>query len=53
MAHYEHLPIYKAALDLTVHLEKLEAEFSRNHTYTLDTEMRQGWFVNLVEMGSR
>ena len=23
MAHHEHLPIYKAALDMTVHFEKL------------------------------
>jgi hypothetical protein len=42
MARYEHLPIYKAALDLTVHLEKLVAGFSRYHKYTLGTEMRDG-----------
>ena len=42
MARYEHLPIYKAALDLTVHLEKLVAGFSRHHKYTLGTEMREG-----------
>lgn len=41
MARYEHLPIYKAALDLTVHLEKLVAGFSRYHKYTLGTEMRE------------
>jgi len=35
MARYEHLPIYTAALDLTVHLEKLVAGFSRYHKYTL------------------
>ena len=35
MARYEHLPIYKAALDLTVHLEKLVAGFSRYHKYTI------------------
>jgi hypothetical protein len=29
MARYEHLPIYKAALDLTVHFEKVVAGFSR------------------------
>jgi len=29
MARYEHLPIYKAALDLTVHLERVVAGFSR------------------------
>ena len=38
MARHEHLPIYKAALDLTVHFEKLEAGFSRYHKYTLGTE---------------
>jgi hypothetical protein len=27
MARYEHLPIYKAALDLTVHLERVVAGF--------------------------
>jgi len=29
MARYEHLPIYKAALDLTVHFERVVAGFSR------------------------
>ena len=42
MARYEHLPIYKAALDLTVHLEKLVAGFSRHHKYRQGTEMREG-----------
>lgn len=28
MARHEHLPIYKAALDMTVHFEKLVAGFS-------------------------
>lgn len=42
MARHEHLPIYKAALDLTVHLEKVVAGFSRYHKYTLGTELRQG-----------
>jgi len=37
MARYEHLPIYKAPLDLTVHMEKLVAGFSRYHKYTLGT----------------
>ena len=41
MARYEHLPIYKAALDMTVHFEKLVAGFSRYHKYTLGTELRQ------------
>lgn len=42
MARYEHLPIYKAALDLTMHMEKLAAGFSRYHKYTLGTELRSG-----------
>ena len=29
MARYEHLPIYKAALDMTVHFERPVAGFSR------------------------
>ena len=40
MARFEHLPIYKAALDLTVQLELLVAGFSRYHKYTLGSEMR-------------
>lgn len=41
MARHEHLPIYKAALDMTVHFEKLVAGFSRYHKYTLGTELRE------------
>ena len=41
MARYEHLPIYKAALDMPVHFEKLVAGFSRYHKYTLGTELRE------------
>lgn len=40
MARYEHLPIYKDALALAVHLEKVVAGFSRYHKYTLGTELR-------------
>jgi hypothetical protein len=40
MARYEHLPIYKKALDLAVHFEKTVAGFSRYHKYTLGTEIR-------------
>jgi len=50
MARYEHLPIYKAALDLTVHLEKLVAGFSRYHKYTLGTEMREGSRALLMQV---
>ena len=53
MARYEHLPIYKQAMDVAVHFEKLVAGFcelslrgipanpgSRYHKYTLGTELR-------------
>ena len=40
MARYEHLPIYKAALDAAVHFEQVVAGFSRYHKYTLGSEMR-------------
>jgi|SRR5882724_1070223 len=42
MARYDHLPIYRAAFDLAVHLEKLVRQFSRYHKYTLGTELRDG-----------
>jgi hypothetical protein len=41
MARHEHLPIYKAALDRTVHFEKLVAGFSPYHKYTLGIEPRE------------
>ena len=37
MALHEHLPIYKAALGLTVHFEGLVAGFSRRHKHELGT----------------
>ena len=40
MARYEHLPIYKQALDAAVHFEQVVAGFSRYHKYTLGTEIR-------------
>ena len=40
MARYEHLPIYKAALDAAVHFENVVAGFPRYHKYTLGTELR-------------
>ena len=40
MARYEHLPIYKKALDLAVYFEKTVAGFSRYHKYTLGSELR-------------
>jgi len=35
MARYEHLPIYKQAMDVAVHFERVVAGFSRYHKYTL------------------
>jgi hypothetical protein len=43
MAHYEHLPIYKKAYDLTLYFENIVRNFSRYHKYTLGTELRK-WF---------
>jgi hypothetical protein len=40
MARYEHLPIYRDALHLAVHFEKIVAGFSRYHKYTLGSELR-------------
>jgi hypothetical protein len=40
MARYEHLPIYKQALDAATHFETVVAGFSRYHKYTLGTELR-------------
>ena len=41
MARYEHLPIYRAAFDLDVHVEKLVRGFNRYHKYSLGTELRE------------
>lgn len=40
MARYEHLPIYKQAMDVAVHFEKVVAGLSRYHKHTLGTELR-------------
>ena len=40
MARYEHLQIYKAAIDLAVYIEQIVASFSHYHKYTLGTELR-------------
>lgn len=41
MAKYEHLPIYKQALDLAVYLEKTVSGFSRYHKYSLGMDLRR------------
>ena len=40
MARYDHLPIYRAAFDLAVHLEQIVRHFDRYHKYTLGTDLR-------------
>ena len=40
MARYEHLPIYRDALELALHFEKIVIGFSRYHKYTLGSELR-------------
>jgi len=40
MARYEHLPIYREAYDLALHIEKTVRNFSRYHKYTLGTDLR-------------
>jgi len=41
MARYQHLPIYKQAMSIAVHFEKIVVGSSRYHKYTLGTELRQ------------
>lgn len=41
MARYDHLPIYRTAFDLAVHIEKIVRHFSRYHKYTLGTKLRE------------
>ena len=41
MARYEHLPIYRAAFDLTLDLERTVRGFSRYNKYTLGSDLRQ------------
>jgi len=40
MAQYEHLPIYKQALSLSVYIEKVVQGFSRYHKYNTGSELR-------------
>ena len=41
MARYEHLPIYKKAMGLTIYFEKIVRNFSRCHKYTVGSELRE------------
>lgn len=40
MARYDHLPIYRSAMKLAVHLENTVRGFPRYAKYTLGSEMR-------------
>jgi len=40
MARYDHLPIYKAAMDLGIYLEGMVHNFSRYHKYSTGQELR-------------
>ena len=40
MAQYEHLPIYKKAMDLAVYVETIVKGFPRYHKYTIGSELR-------------
>ena len=40
MAHASPLPLWKAAMDLAVHLEQAVRRFPRYHKYTLGTDLR-------------
>jgi hypothetical protein len=41
MARYEHVPIYKTMMDLTVYLKQVVRNFSRDYTYRLESDLRQ------------
>jgi hypothetical protein len=41
MARYEHVPIYKTAMDLTVYREQVVHNVSRDYTYRLGSDLRQ------------
>jgi hypothetical protein len=51
MARYEHLPIYKQALDVAVHFERIVAGFSRYHKYTLGSVER--FYPGMSQFGSK
>ena len=40
MARYEHLPIYKTAMELALLLQKVVAKFSRYNKYSIGTDLR-------------
>jgi hypothetical protein len=52
MARHEHLLIYKAALDMSVHFENLVADFSLCQKYTLGTELCEASRGVLMQVGA-
>ena len=42
MAQVDHLPIYKAAYDLCLHVEHVVRKFPRYQKYTVGTDLREG-----------
>ena len=42
MAHTDHLPIYRAAYDLCLHVEQAVRKFPRYQKYTVGTDLREG-----------
>ena len=40
MARYEHLPIYKSALDLSIYFENIVRNFSRYNKYSIGSDLR-------------
>ena len=41
MAQYEHLPIYKKAMELSVYIYNAVRQFSRYHKYSIGADLRQ------------
>ena len=55
MARYEHLPIYKKAMELNVYLHKNVRHFSRYNKYTIGTELRdaaRGILLSIIRANS-
>lgn len=56
MAKYDHLPIYRDAYDLALHIEKIVRNFSRYHKYTLGTKLRESGYriiERIIEANNR
>jgi hypothetical protein len=53
MAKYEHLPIFKAMMDLAIEVERAVQHFPRSHKYALGAELRALWLlVPMRRMGT-